>query len=456
MNQSAPNSDFRWQTSPAGQRVVNRVIDSFLAESPMATQLADRMQRQTGTRFRDWVDHVVVPQSSDLVSDLVKAGFSDEQNAGDTIYRHQGAVFPAFVLRDVESCQLVIKVESVADFLATHGLPCKVEGTVFGQLRWACISRDARARLWIVERHGCSAMNTIKTDRDRALASQEHFELFRRRRRQFDGEEAAFDYLDQLLDPAISALGKAWAADIWFTAERDYWMRRNRVARIQKARQDSLGLGWANHDHHTYRCRRQTFSRVVAFFEKLGCRCRERFHAGDEAGWGAQVLEHVDAGIVIFADVDMSPDELTSDFAHEGFSPRDDLGTVGLWCELHGESLFEAGMHHLECQFDFDRLQEQLLREHGIRMLEPFTNFAHLKQQFSEGETWPVEPSRIEKLLREEQIDEQQAESFRQDGAVGSHLENLERNDGFKGFNQAGVSDIIRRTDPRKMRRSAP
>jgi hypothetical protein len=35
-------------------------------------------------------------------------------------------------------------------------------------------------------------------------------------------------------------------------------------------------------------------------------------------------------------------------------------------------------------------------------------------------------------------------------GAIGSHLENLERNDGYKGFNQQGVSDIISKTDPRK------
>ena len=35
-------------------------------------------------------------------------------------------------------------------------------------------------------------------------------------------------------------------------------------------------------------------------------------------------------------------------------------------------------------------------------------------------------------------------------GAIGSHLENLERRNGYKGFNQKGVSDIIERTDPRK------
>ena len=32
---------------------------------------------------------------------------------------------------------------------------------------------------------------------------------------------------------------------------------------------------------------------------------------------------------------------------------------------------------------------------------------------------------------------------------VGSHLENLERKGGFKGFNQKAVSAIIAATDPR-------
>ncbi|HAF03215.1 MAG TPA: hypothetical protein DIT76_05750 [Spartobacteria bacterium] len=35
-------------------------------------------------------------------------------------------------------------------------------------------------------------------------------------------------------------------------------------------------------------------------------------------------------------------------------------------------------------------------------------------------------------------------------GAIGSHLENLQRKGGFKGFNQKSVSVIISATDPRK------
>ncbi len=34
-------------------------------------------------------------------------------------------------------------------------------------------------------------------------------------------------------------------------------------------------------------------------------------------------------------------------------------------------------------------------------------------------------------------------------GALGSHLENLQRREGYKGFNQKNVSIIIKKTDPR-------
>ena len=47
------------------------------------------------------------------------------------------------------------------------------------------------------------------------------------------------------------------------------------------------------------------------------------------------------------------------------------------------------------------------------------------------------------------QITAAQREQFAERGAVGSHLENIQRKEGFKGFNQQKISDIIRRTDPR-------
>jgi len=144
----------------------------------------------------------------------------------------------------------------------------------------------------------------------------------------------------------------------------------------------------------------------------------------------------------------VSPGEVGGNFAHEALEERKELGTVGLWCGLHGESILQAGMHHLECQFDHQLLRDQL-ETAGIRTMAPFTEFRFLRQAFTEGEHWAVADDRIDALLSRGLITQAQANDFRMNGAVGSHLENLERNDGYKGFNQQGVSDIISRTDPR-------
>ena len=81
--------------------------------------------------------------------------------------------------------------------------------------------------------------------------------------------------------------------------------------------------------------------------------------------------------------------------------------------------------------------------------MDPFSYLPHLKQAFTEGERWSVPAARIERLYRAGQINETQRQQFLEAGAIGSHLENIQRDEGFKGFNQRAVSSIIRRTDPR-------
>ncbi len=82
-------------------------------------------------------------------------------------------------------------------------------------------------------------------------------------------------------------------------------------------------------------------------------------------------------------------------------------------------------------------------------MMAPFSNFPHLFQQLTEGEWWPVRPDRIDALVRAGQISDVEAADFRRHGAIGSHLENLERNQGYKGFNQPGISEVLQIIDPR-------
>jgi len=446
-------SEFHWEPQPAAQAIVSELITEFLSRCGRSSELAERMRSETGTRFIDWVDFVETPVDAGLEDRLAEAGFEPATDLDHPrrAWHHPGAILPPVLEARGPSLRVGIKVDSVADFVAAHAVPNDrvIQGDPWSRLRMVPAAYGDNVELWAVERHGYRGFAVAPSEPARSVRTLQHFESLRRRARDWPDDEQGFARVNALVDAAIADLGVHGACDLFFNAEREYWQRRNRAAQVQKSRQDRLGLGWANHDHHTYRSSRSRFRRLVALLEKLGFHCRERFYAGEEAGWGAQVLEQPVCGLTVFADVDLSPEEVAGNFAHEPLAPRGELGTVGLWCGLHGESILQAGMHHLECVFDFEALRDQLAAA-GVPCMAPFTNFPFLRQAFTQGERWKVDPDRVEALRERNQITHAQAHEFLVQGAVGSHLENLERNDGYKGFNQTGVSDIIARTDPRK------
>ncbi len=503
-------TEHSWSPQPEPARFVQAFLDDCLQRCSFAANLARRMLEESGTRLFDWLDHLGVAADDDVVRELSRVGYvKSAQEAGATaamvvppgqvgaagvcsdrhghavdevvqellatndagaaahgnsgpsqaesssgVWEHPLGLFPRVRCHAVTLMtgrQLAIKVESVVDFLAAHELTqIQIEGAPSASLRRARIECENGVELWVVERHGSLAFESAACEDVRLREIACHTEAFRLRQREFDHDADGFDHATQLVDAAITDLGRDRACELFFAAEREYWLRRNRAGRVQKARQDTLGLGWANHDHHTYRSSRAGFAPLIAFLERLGFICRERFYAGRDAGWGAQVIEHPVTGIIIFADVDMSPEELSQDFSHEPLPPRDQLGTVGLWCGLHGEAFLQAGLHHLECQFDFSATRDQLQLA-GIDTMPPFTDYPYLRQAFTRGEHWPVQPSRIERLRAASLITDEQAQQFLTNGALGSHLEILQRNDGYKGFNQKGISEIIAATDPRRV-----
>lgn len=460
---------FQWEPQPVAQKIVDRIVNDFLKHCHPAARLAKRMRDDSGTRFKDWVDHIRLPASAGLKAQLREVGFEVQPQPGASgngpgaieHYVNPKGIFPSVVLDPkVRYTRVALKVDSVAHFLATHHVPLdfEIQGEPGSQYRAACAFIEDDFQMWVVERHGYRGFEPTKGDATKAVAAMRHLEAFCRRPRNtepghIDRDDQGFAALNRLVDAAIKDLGRDWTCDLFFESERRYWMARNWAAQVQYVRQHKLGLGWANHDHHTYRSSREHFTKLIALWEKLGLQAREAFYAGAEAGWGAQVMESPVTNITTFNDVDMSPEELMEDFAHKGFKEkRAQLGTVGLWVALHGEAVLQAGMHHLECVFDFHALAEQLERNNHVKTMAPFTTFPFLRQAFTEGERWEVDPARIDALLAKGQINAAQAVEFRAYGAIGSHLENLERNDGFKGFNQKGVSDIIARTDPRKQK----
>ena len=440
----------QWSIQPQAAVLVQELIDEFLRRCPEATRFADRLLTETGTRFNDWVEAIVDPFILDrhtAANRLREVGY--ELDPQFKVWRHPQAMFPIINLVDAPKTFVMLKVESVVDFLAANGLADgrRIEEPPLAHSRHVFeVFGGDKAAMGVVERNG-GLFEKTHHEADPATILRVG-EMFRLRRRKFDSERQGFEHAMSLVDEAKKLVGVSRACRLFFAGERGYWMSRNKAARVQYARQQALGMGWANHDHHTYRSSRECFKDLVAVLENLGLICRERFYAGREAGWGAQVMENPHAGIVVFADVDLNPEEVTGDFSHAPLPPRKQLGTVGLWCKLHGEAFLQAGMHHLECQFDFNAAREQLKKE-GVSSMKPFTDFDYLKQAFTEGEVWAVDPKRVEAALREGFITAEQADKFRREGALGSHLEVLQRDDGYKGFNQTGISEIIRKTDPR-------
>jgi hypothetical protein len=445
---------FDWPLAYEAEKLIREYVAGFLASNGFARRLADRMRDETATDFFEWIDHMVLPATDEKA--LRAVGFVTDEEAetpeNEKVLHHPRATLPRIILRSRAGWKgpdVALRPEYITDFMASHNLTGTIEGELFTRYRRMTVCEENGTRLEAVERRAYRGFVTAPLGRGQLEAAIKVKELWRTRKRIFEDDAEGFELAARLLNQSIPLVGRGAACQIFFEEERAYWESRNRAARVQKARQERLGLGWGNHDHHTFRCSRQHFVDLNEFLLKLGFEKRERYYAGAEAGWGAQISEQPTVGIVVFADVDLMPEETKLDFSSHRLPPAPKLGTVGLWVGLHGESFLGAGMHHLEARFDYALLREQLKTE-GVETMKPFSDFEFLRQAFTEGERWRVETERAEKLLAAKLITNEQFEKFEKEGALGSHLENLQRHGGFKGFNQKSVSAIISATDPRK------
>ncbi|WP_284452656.1 hypothetical protein [Parachlamydia acanthamoebae] len=442
---------FHWQCHPKAEAFVLEIVEHATHLNPFIEQLNLHLLQQTSTRLFDWVDHVVSGYSPLIENQLNEAGFTAEFAAPTyRVFSHPGAQLPRVILKDQEQegIGIALKVENIADFLMVHTISGWIEGSPYSGFRRCLISTQNHCKLWVVERRGTLTMEPTYPPETDQINYIDAVEKWQSRPRVLDDENQAMQRALLLAEEIVELVGRDLAAWIVLEVERKYWQLKNTAGQIQKNRQDRLGFGWANHDHHTFRSSRERFHSLVRLFEILGFHCRERFYAGQEAGWGAQVMENSRCGLVLFLDVDLSAEELEFDFSHHPLLPKKHLGTVGLWCALHGDSILQSGMHHLEAQFMFDQLAHDL-NSQGIKMMDPFSSFPYLRQAFTAGERWHVNPHRIQRLVEEGKISHEEADKFSKEGAIGSHLENLQRREGYKGFNQKNVSYIIKKTDPR-------
>ncbi len=397
----------------------------------------------SSTRFFDWVDHLTLPQEMLDGDELAKHGFVEIDKGRDVFHAPGTDLFP-LRFHDGKT-ELALKVDDVDVFRSVWSVPREAEGERFAPFRRLSVLEMKSGRLIAVERRGYDGFDMGHSDD--ASEYESALGLLRRRVRDRKPDEDGIHAIEGLIAELRSGLDPPRLADAFARSEIEYWSSRNSAARVQQMVQDELGLGWANQDHLTFRCSRLHFHRLINLLEVMGFQPREKFYAGDVAGWGAQVMEHPIASRIVFADVDLLPKENSGDFAHRPLPETEQLGTVGLWVALHGESLLQAGMHHMAVRVDFDRARESL-SESGVRSMTPFSDFPFLRQLFTVGEEWSVDGLRATQIRDSGRVEKDWIDMMEKKGALGSHMELTQRASGFKGFNQSSVSAIIKATNP--------
>ncbi len=443
---------FYWERHAEVEAVFLHYLDIYKKKNALLADFEEKLTWQTSSRILDWIDHILVWNSKEVREKLSGLGFEQQEDTEAEAFVHPGVLLPAVILVGDSSDSdpgVALRVESIESFLQANDLSAEIEGRTLSPLRRTCLSVENGTAFLAVERRGTLGYDPIFPEDEYFQEYVQGIASWKNLPREEEDEDRVFRDMSRVAGDLVAKFGVGLAAHIVCLCERDYWLSRNFAGRVQKKRQDVLGIGWANHDHHTFRSSRRHFSKLINLFLQLGFQKRERFYAGGEAGWGAQIMEHATAGLALFLDVDLAPEEVNIDFSTQELEERETLGTVGLWCALHGDSILKAGMHHLAARFEFERLIEDIAK-HDVRFMAPFSDFPYLKQAFSVAEMWDVAPSRTQKLLDEKLISDEQAERFLDRGSIGSHLENIERREGYKGFNKKNVSVIIQETDPRK------
>ena len=414
---------FHWKPQPEAASLIGETMSSFVADSPFTARFADRLSRETGTRLIDWTDHIALPANDGLNDRLEQVGFVAQDAEPCVSWEHPVGSVSA----GPDACAIGPPaggprgVGWPISLLLKGSATRRSKAARFKPMRKARVAAENGCEFWAVERHGYRGWDLRDSAGPPADRLVRHAEAFSRRQRVFEDVAARLCRNSQTScrrrSPSLEGVVRPTC---FLRPSGNTGPPATARAASKRAVRTALGLGWANHDHHTYRSSREHFSRLIAILEDLGFQCRERFYAGREAGWGAQVLEQEESQIVIFADVDLSADEVTEDFAHVPLAPSGTSSArsaFGACCMAR--RFMEAGMHHLECRFDFDAARAQL-QHAGFGVMRPLHRSALPQAGLHRGRTlegrWPP---RAAAAVEAGAITAAQAEQFCRDGRVG-------------------------------------
>ena len=268
---------FDWPLAEQAEEFLRQRIAGFLLANRCAATLAQRMSQETATDFFEWVDHLVL--APDQEQELSKVGFVHDKQAeapaGEAVYEHPRATLPRVLVRTGSGRQpfvVALRPEFVADFIARNNLAAEPLGEPMSRYRRVVVAEENGTRLEAVERRAYRGFIPAPLGNGELEAVVQARELWRTRQRLFDEDSDGFKAAKRILACVVELVGRDLACQSFFEAERAYWESRNQAARLQKHRQDQLGLGWGNHDHHTFRCSREHFAELIDFLVGLGFR----------------------------------------------------------------------------------------------------------------------------------------------------------------------------------------
>ena len=397
------------------------IVEHALSRMPAARALGDVLLEKCGVRLCDLIDHIALPDHA-----IPAALGWREDSAG--VWRQRG--LPDLVR--APRLTLALCVEDLDRFLSHLDIGTQAEVDLFGASRRARLLTHEETWLAAVERNGRVDYAKRHVPQWRAQHARLHQQTFRTRRRSFRTADSGLSETLRLVLAAVSDLGAAWACDLFLRAEREYWQRRCTAGCLQSRRQESAGIGWSNIDHYGYVASRQHVAQTIDLFVALGFEPSDVISSGD---WASQLLRHVTLDACVAVDADLGPRERPEDIGKSPVKPLIWHGPAGLWSALHGEGLLEGGLHRLACRFDRTAIA-RILRADAVDLLAPTSSRAAFFQQHTAAEVQPVDPKRVARLERAEFLSADEARLFAHEGALGSQMVIVERNDGFTGHDQ--------------------
>src|SRR5258707_6414334 len=92
---------FDWPLAYDAEKFLHQRVATFLEQNSFARCLSDRMLKETGTDFFEWIDHLVLSPEDE--KPLREVGFTRDEEAetpnGEVVLHHPRATLPRVILR---------------------------------------------------------------------------------------------------------------------------------------------------------------------------------------------------------------------------------------------------------------------------------------------------------------------------------------------------------------------